>query len=95
MVILQNIKEEEGEEKEVNPNEISVIFRNAKFKFPLICNKKDIFKDLKDKFLEKKPEYKNNNVFFIVNENIVDTRKSIEENNIKDSDNINIIIIDY
>jgi len=35
-----------------DPNEIIVIFRNANFKFSLICNKKDIFKDLKDKFLE-------------------------------------------
>ena len=40
--------EEEGEE--VNPNEISMIFRNDKFKFPLIWNKKDIIKDLKYKF---------------------------------------------
>ena len=79
-------KEEEREEVE-DPNEISVIFRNARFKYPLICNKKDIFKDLKKKFLIKK-QYKNKNVYFIANGNVIDTMKSIEENNIKDSDNI-------
>ena len=88
-------EEEEEEEKgeEVDPNEISVIFRNAQFKFSLICNKRDIFKELKDKFLEKKPEYKNKNVYFIANGDIVDTIKTLEENNIKDSDNI--IVNDY
>ena len=79
-------KEEEREEVE-DPNEISVIFRNARFKYPLICNKKDIFKDLKKIFLIKK-QYKNKNVYFIANGNVIDTMKSIEENNIKDSDNI-------
>ena len=70
-----------------------MIFRNAQFKFSLICNKRDIFKELKDKFLEKKPEYKNKNVYFIANGDIVDTIKTLEENNIKDSDNI--IVNDY
>ena len=88
-IIEYKIKEEEEEEED--PNEISVIFRNAKFKTSLICNKKDIFKDLKDKFLEKKKEYKN--VFFVANGNIVDTNKSIEENKIKDNDNI--FVSDY
>ena len=86
--IIKEKKQEEEKEEEVDPNEISVIFSSAKFKFPLICNKKDIFKDLKGKFLEKKSEYKNKNVFFIVNANFIDTKKSIEENNIKDSDYI-------
>ena len=88
-IIEYKIKEEEEEEED--PNEISVIFRNAKFKTSLICNKNDIFKDLKDKFLEKKKEYKN--VFFVANGNIVDTNKSIEENKIKDNDNI--FVSDY
>lgn len=90
-IIDYKIKEEEREEVE-DPNEISVIFRNARFKYPLICNKKDIFKDLKNKFLIKK-QYKNKNVCFIANGNVIDTMKSIEENNIKDSDNI--FVIDY
>jgi len=82
-IIEYKIKEEEREE--IDPNEISVIFRNAQFKLSLICNKKDIFKDLKDKFLEKKPEYTNKNVYFISNGNIMDTRKSNKENNIEDN----------
>ena len=86
-IIDYKIKEEEEREEVEDPNEISVIFRNARFKYPLICNKKDIFKDLKKKFLIKK-QYKNKNVYFIANGNVIDTMKSIEENNIKDSDNI-------
>jgi len=86
-IIDYKIKEEEEGEEEEDPNEISVIFNNGRFKYPLISNKKDIFKDLKNKFLIKK-QYKNKNVYFTVNRNIIDTMKSIEENNIKDSDNI-------
>ena len=78
-------KKEEEEEGEEDPNEISVIFKNSNFAIPLICNKKDLFKDLKDQFLERRPEYKNKNVFFIAHANFLDTKKSIEENNIKDS----------
>ena len=54
--------------------------------FPLLCKKTQKFQCLEDSLYEKKPNYKEIKKSFFCNENIVDSSKTLEENNIKEGD---------
>lgn len=68
---------------------ISVIFVNRAqvILCSIICNKKDIFKNIEKKFFEKNPEYSEfESVNYTVRSNPIDKEKSLEDNNIRNSD---------
>ena len=67
---------------------ISVIFISVdeNIYYSIICKNTDIFSNIKDKFYDKYPEYKNTKTEFFVNGNKVDILKSIDDNKIKNSD---------
>ena len=67
---------------------ISVIFISVdqNIYYSVICKNTDIFSNIKNKFYDKYPEYKNTKNVFIVNGNKVDILKSIDDNKIKNSD---------
>ncbi len=67
---------------------ISVIFLSVdqNIYYSVICKNTDIFSNIKNKFYDKYPEYKNTKNDFIVNGNKVDELKSIDDNKIKNSD---------
>ena len=75
---------------ELNENEklISIIFTNSarEFHYSIICKNTDIFSTLEAKLYEKFPQYGETANYFIVNGNNVISHKTLEENNIKDSD---------
>ena len=80
----------------VENDQISVISTSADENILLsfIVKKKDYFKILENKFYESYPDYKKKMIIFMVNGNLIDTNKTIEENKIKNSDNILLIIKD-
>jgi len=82
-IISFKAEKNNNEDKE----EISVIIKsmNQDFKSPFICKKSDKFKDLEQKLYAKKPELKNQSLYYLHYGNIIDVNKTIEENNIKDS----------
>ena len=74
---------------------MSVIFTTIDKKdyHSIICQKNDLFSSVKETLLDKYPQYKNKNISFIINnEIIIDEKKTIEENNIKDNNLITILI---
>jgi chromosome segregation ATPase len=79
---------------ELNENEklISIIFTNStqEFHYSIICKNTEIFTVLEAKLYEKFPQYGETANYFIANGNKVIGHKTLEDNNIKDS---NIIIL--
>ena len=79
---------------ELNENEklISIIFTNStqEFHYSIICKNTEIFSVLEAKLYEKFPQYGETANYFIANGNKVIGHKTLEDNNIKDS---NIIIL--
>ena len=75
---------------ELNENEklISIIFTNSarEFHCSIICKNTDRFSTLEPKLYEKFPQYGETANYFIANGNNVISHKTLEENNIKDSD---------
>ena len=66
--------------------------KDQKIHRSFICKKDESFKVLENLLYEIYPQYKNTENIFTVNKKVIDTNKSIEENDIKDNDNINIQI---
>jgi hypothetical protein len=56
--------------------------------FCLPCKKSDKFSILEKKLFEEYPQYKNKEGYFIANGNIIDKKKTLEENKIKSGDTI-------
>ena len=79
---------------ELNENEklTSIIFTNStqEFHYSMICKNTDIFSALEAKLYKKFPQYGETSNYFFANGNKVISHKTLEENNIKDS---NIIIL--
>ena len=71
---------------------ISIIFISIDedIHYSLICKNTDQFLKIENTLYNRFPEYSKSKNYFIVNGNIIDKNKSLEENNIKNSD---IIII--
>ena len=85
------IKQNENDEKE---ELISVIFNSIdeNILYSIICNKNDEFSNIESLVFDKYPEYKYLNKDFIVNGNKINKQKNLEDNNIKNSDIITVII---
>ncbi len=66
--------------------------KDQKIHRSFICKKDESFKVLENLLYETYPQYKNTENIFTVNKKVIDTNKSIEENDIKDNDNIIIQI---
>jgi len=82
------ILKELTEEKNKNKKLISIIFTNStqEFHYSIICKNTDIFSTLEAKLYEKFPQYGETDNYFIANGNKVIGHKTLEDNNIKDSD---------
>ena len=67
---------------------ISVIFKSVdqKIHFSVICKNTEKFNKLEEKLYNDNPQYFDSDNYFIVNGNRIDKLKSLEENNIKNSD---------
>ena len=62
--------------------------------YSLICKKRDLFVELEARLYNKFPEYKKYETYFMVNAKRIKRFLSLEQNNIKNNDIINIFIID-
>ena len=96
-IIKQN--EKENDEEDINEDDekeelISVIFNSIdeNILYSIICNKNDEFSNIESLVFDKYPEYKYLNKDFIVNGNKINKQKNLEDNNIKNSDIITVII---
>ena len=69
---------------------ISVIFTSSDHKVhsSIICKNTEKFIKLEEKLYNNYPEYSDSDNYFMVNGNIISKFKTLDENNIKDSDNI-------
>ena len=84
-IIYYKLQESNNED-----DEISVIIQSSDqaIKSSFICHKGDKFKVLQQKLYEKYQILKKKEHFYVCNGNMIDIEKTIEENNIKDSDHI-------
>ena len=67
---------------------IAINLSNGTINFPKSCQKTDNFYEVEKSLLKKFPELRNKELYFLKNSEIIDKNKSIEENKIKDGDNI-------
>jgi len=65
---------------------ISIISTDENIHFSIICQKNDNFSEIEKLLYNKYPNYKNNNNYFVLDGNIIDQKKNLENNNIKDND---------
>jgi hypothetical protein len=72
---------------------ISVILTSSdqKIHCSIICKNTEKFIKLEEKLYNNYPEYSDSDNYFMVNGNIISKFKTLDENNIKDSDNIILI----
>jgi len=89
--MINNFKDEDEDD-----NIISAIFKtmDQKIQYSVPCRKTDSFSKIEKKLYKEYPEYKEKNRYFLVNGNQIDVNKTIEENNIKNSDVIIMNIVD-
>ena len=75
---------------------ISLIFTtfDGNINYSIICKCTDIFSELEEKFYKKFPEYYDSNNNFYVKGVLIDKFKSLNDNNIHESDIINLIKIE-
>ena len=69
---------------------ISVIFTSSDemILYSVICKNTEKFNKLEEKLYNNYPEYSESDNYFMVNGNIISKFKTLEENKIKDNDNI-------
>ena len=80
-------------ELEKGENLMCIIFQSfsdTTIHYPFICKNKQVFEDLENHFYEKYPQFKDTQNYFMVDTFPIDTKKTLEENKIK---NGSIIII--
>ena len=94
-----NTKEDNGE-KDINlepkksldnqEKPIAVIFTSAdqKIHFPIICYHSESFLSVIEKLYDEYPELNKKSIYFLANGSTIDTSCTVEENNIKNGDNI-------
>jgi len=77
---------------ELNKNEklmvITFITEDQNINYSLICKNTEKFIRIKNAFYKEYPEYFDSHNIFIINGNIINKNKSLEENKIKDNDKI-------
>ena len=84
----------------VRPGEIifSVNFVSMGFQdighYSLVCKNTDIFVRLEEKLNNDYPQLKDKETYFLVNGNRIKRFKTLDENNIKSNDVINLFLID-
>ena len=83
-----NIDEEQNENAEEELINMNFISNDEKIHFTTKGKKTDLFVLLEEKFYNKYPEYKDSDLEFTVNGNKVNISKTLEENQIKNGDNI-------
>ena len=71
---------------------MSVIFtsNDENLHHSIICRSIDIFNVIENRLYKEYPEYSENDNYFVVNGKIVNKEKTLEENNIKNSDIIKL-----
>ena len=69
---------------------IQFISTDSKVNLPLPCKNTDIFVRLEEQLYNEYPEYKDVNTFFTINGNTIKRFKTLDENNIK---NTNVILL--
>jgi hypothetical protein len=78
-------------EKNIEEKPIAVIFSSVDqdIHFPIICYSSDIFSDVVQKLYDEFPKLSKENLYFLLNGDIIkDTSATVEENKIKNGDNI-------
>jgi len=68
--------------------------RNDIGHFNLICKKRDLFVRLEERLYENFPQYKEFDIYFLVDGRRIKRFKTLEQNNINNNDIINLFIID-
>ena len=97
---IENLKSNKNESNEIvslNPGEkvIAIMFSSMDQKiqnFCLPCKNNDIFVKLEEKLYNEYKDYKDKQTYFMVNGSIVKRFKTIEENGIKNGNNILLYI---
>ena len=81
------------DDKIIAVNFVSMV-RNDIGHFNLICKKRDLFVRLEERLYENFPQYKEFDIYFLVDGRRIKRFKTMEQNNINNNDIINLFIID-
>ena len=81
------------DDKIIAVNFVSMV-RNDIGHFNLICKKRDLFVRLEERLYENFPQYKEFDIYFLVDGRRIKRFKTLEQNNINNNDIINLFIID-
>ena len=75
---------------------IAVIFISVdqNINYPISCNNLENFSNVEEKFYQEFPEFRNKNVVFIANGNMIDRKITLEQNKIKGGTTILIQYLD-
>ena len=65
---------------------------DKRISYSVSCKNTDIFVDIEEMFLDKYPEYKDKEIYYMVNSFKIRRFKTIEENRIKNNDKIMVYI---
>ena len=73
---------------------VNFIAFNQSFQFPVPCKSSDNFSVLEKTLFQKFPELRNKNVYYLTNGTRINTRKTLEQNRIKNGSNILVCTIE-
>ena len=73
---------------------INFIAFNQSFQFPVPCKSSDNFSVLEKTLFQKFPELRNKKVYYLTNGTRINTRKTLEQNRIKNGSNILVCTIE-
>ena len=84
----ERIKVEELLVKKDNPIAINFTSIDQNILFPVVCYSSDKFIIVEEKLYHEYPELKNKKIFFTVNGGVLDRNATLDENKIKNGNNI-------
>ena len=85
-------KDDNQEKNKEKPIAVNFYSLDQKIHFPMVCYNTDIFSSVVNKLCIEFPELKKKNIFFIHNGDVKNTSATIEQNKIKNGENI---LIDF
>ena len=85
--LLNELYEEKKKAKDFINQAIAINFISVEqsINHPIVCMSTDNFSEIEEKLYKEYPELRKNNIYFIANGNVIDRRRTLEQNKIKNA----------
>ena len=67
---------------------INFLSTDHRINYPIACMNSDVFLDVEEKLYTEYPELRNKNIYFIANGDVINRNNTLEQNNIKNGNQI-------